>query len=196
MPRRTDISSILIIGAGPIPSPRRGEGGARSASGEGARRFRRRGAPSPRRSPRWGEGDLRAPVERDQQFLTNGFEHAFGVRQHVVVPETDDAVTERFDDGGARCIDGVSMLSAVQFNREMRIAAGEVGDVGADRKLSDKFGAIELAGAKVPPQAFFRFGLIAPQFARDGSQAFFRHRRSPSPQPSPRRGEGVKWTAR
>jgi len=70
MPRRTDISSILIIDAD-FPSPRRGEDRARSASGEGVRPHRERGSPSPQPSPRWGEGVKLRPWWALSMILTS-----------------------------------------------------------------------------------------------------------------------------
>lgn len=172
-----------------FPSPRRGEGGARSASGEGVRRLRICRTPSPNPLPA-GERALEA-VTREEQFLADGFEDSFGVLQDVIVPETDDAVAKGFDDRCARHVDGFAMLSTVQFNRKMRVAAGEVRYVWANRKLPDEFGAFQLAGAEVAPEALLGVRASDAQFSCNWRQAFFRQRRSPSPQPSPRRGEGA-----
>ena len=118
--------------------------------------------------------------------------HAFGIRQHVVVPEADHAIAERLDGRGSPFVARIIMLTAIKLDRKMCVAAGKIDDVRADRELCDEFGAVELASAQVSPQAFFGVGLVAPELARDRREAFFRYRRSPSPQPSPRRGEGVK----
>lgn len=45
------------------------------------------------------------------------------------------------------------MLAAVDFDHQLGLAAGEVGDVGADRELSRELWAV--AGEDVPDFAFF-----------------------------------------
>ncbi len=176
------------------PSPRRGEGW-----GEGARRFRMRGVSLTQPSPRWGEGfssrghlaSVRS-VKAEQQFLADALDHCVGVVQHVVVPEADDAVAEALERARALRVDLRAMLATVDLDDEVRGAAGEVGDVRSDRELEDELGAFELARAEVVPEALFCVGALAPEFAGNGGEALFRQRRSPSPPPSPRRGEGVK----
>ena len=61
--------------------------------------------------------------------MADGFEDAFGVLQHIMVPETDDAITERLNHRGAASIDRVAVLPAVELDRQMRIATGEIGDL-------------------------------------------------------------------
>ena len=193
MPRHTDISSILIIGAGPIPSPRRGEGGARSASGEGRRAYRWGSAPSPSAALRL----LPLPagervVAGNRELAPDGFKHASRVLQDVVVPEANDAIAEGFDDLRAVSVGQFAVLSPVQLNGDAGATTGEVGDVGADLFLADELGTRELAVAQMPPKALFGIGLIATKLAGDGGQFLSRQVRAPSPQPSPLRGEGVK----
>jgi len=131
-------------------------------------------------------------TKSQQQFPSDYLKHAFGVGQRVIVPETDYTIAEAFDCSRARRINLRRMLSSIQFYHQSRCAAGEVGHMDADGELANELGPFNLTTAKVPPQALLRFGLSAPKLARDRSQLVGRQCRSPSPQPSPRRGEGVK----
>ena len=170
------------------PSPQRGEGW-----GEGAPTSSDKACPLTQPSPRWGEGfcgSLR-PVEAEEEFVADRFEDGFGVLKHVVVPEADHPVAEAFDCAGASGVGGLAMLAAVDLDHQARGAAREVGNVRADRELEDEFGAFDLAGAEALPEAVLRVGSRAAEFARYRREAFFCQRRSPSPQPSPRRGEGA-----
>lgn len=141
-------------------------------------------------SPRWGEGVLSAP-SRKQQLLADGLKDALGVFQDVVVSEAEDAVAEVFDRCGSVPVDILIVLAAVEFDHEMRVAAGEVGDVLSNRELADELGVFELATAEVVPETLLGVGGCATEFTRNRRQAFFRQRCSPSPQPSPHWGEGA-----
>src|SRR4051812_45779880 len=169
MPRRTDISSILIIGARLAPSPRRGEGW-----GEGARRRRLTTDavhPHPTLSLK-GEGiDLFRPVSRQEQLLSDRFQHAIGVGEDIVVPEAEDPVAVFFDDLGAGGVPLRIMLAPVEFESQSRRSAGEVRDVAIDLELADEILPFESAGAKIIPEALFGFGLVASEAACDRSQA-------------------------
>ena len=172
------------------PSPRRGEGW-----GEGAPRILKGRTPSSSAAARLlllpaGEKE-RGATPGVEQFLADGLDHAFSVFQHIIVPEADDSVAEAFDGFRPVSIDLLAMLPAVEFDDQVRVPAGEVGDVRTDRELTDELCAFELARAEVTPQALFGVRGISPKFSCVRRQAFFRQCRSPSPQPSPRWGEGV-----
>src|SRR5687767_10888747 len=99
MPRRTDISSSLVTGAGLTPSPRRGEGwgeGVRNQSATAGVRpphpaLSRRGEGLSGVLSPGGEGSFGA-VPRDQELLADGLEDAVGVSQDIVVPEAENSV--------------------------------------------------------------------------------------------------------
>jgi hypothetical protein len=193
MPKRTDIKSILIIGAGPFtPSPRRGEG-----LGEGARRSGLTSNAEPPHpvgcadstSPRRGE--VNRAVAGHEQLLTDCLQDTLGVLKHIVVPEADHAIAERFHGLGARGVRFRRVLASIQFDDQVLVSAGEVSDVRADRELADEFGTFETAAAQIVPKAILGVGRLVPQLARDGRQPFFRQGRTPSSQPSPRLGEGA-----
>lgn len=53
-----------------------------------------------------------------------------------------------------------AMTVAVQFNDQHRIAAGEVGNIGADDFLAAELHALKAFGAQGKPEARFRWGLL------------------------------------
>jgi hypothetical protein len=165
MPKRTDISSILVIGAGPTPSSRRGEG--------------------------WGEGTLRwepssvGSIARYQEIVSYRCEDAIGVGEHVSIPETENAVAIFFDD---RCSSGVArgvMLSAIQLDCQPGSPTGEIGSITVNLELADEFLALELARTEVALEVLFGVGLIGAQSARDWRQALPSQLSTPSPNPLP-----------
>ena len=203
MPKRTDISSILVIGNGALPSPRRGEG-----RGEGERALGRVGAGLGHKRARDTLIQLR-PVRcarkpsypsrswekafGDQQSLPDFLKHASGVCQDVVVPEADHRVTVRFDQLRARRIGcAVSMLPAVQLDHQPRLPTGEVGDVRTDRELADELRTLDLPGTKMRPQPRLRFGRRAAQLARHRRQSLCNHWRITLTQPSPSRDRAIR----
>ena len=165
-------------------------------------------SPSPRRGEGWGEGARRLFIEapytltlpspsrervvpRKLELSANHFQHPVSVLQDVVVPEADDAIAERFDDLRAGSVRFGRMLPAVDLDREAQSSAGEVGDMRANRKLADELSAFEPATSQIVPEPVLRVSASSAQFACDGSQSLFRQGRTPSSQPSPRRGEGA-----
>ena len=85
----------------------------------------------------------------------------------------------------------LKMLAAIKLNRKAEFTAGEIGDVGTDLELADELGAFELARAQIVPKPVFSIGASAAQGTCRSRESLFRQGRTPSPQPSPRRGEGV-----
>lgn len=128
-----------------------------------------------------GEGD----------FAGDDLQDAFGVHQHIIVPEADQAVAVGFDGAGAvrvRCALGV--LPAIAFDRNPQAAAGEIDDVAANRELPRGLCAAKLSGAQMRPQMPFGIGHIAAQFARNSGQSLFSHLGTPIPNPFPS-GKGL-----
>jgi hypothetical protein len=126
-----------------------------------------------------------------QNLMADRLQDPLGVLQDVVVPEADDAIAERFEDLRAGSVRFGRMLSSVDLNREAQWSAGEVGDKRANRKLADELRAFEAAAAQIVPKSVLGIGAGAPELSRNGRQSLFRQTRTPSSQPSPRRGEGA-----
>lgn len=165
MPRRTDISSIVIIGAGPqTPSPHRGRGWRASA-----RRVRGRG-----------------------QGLLDRRPDAIQILQHIIVPETKDSKTLTFQERCSACVSLRRVLPAVDLDDQAHFGAEEVGDVAVDLNLLAELESIQLAVAEDAPELSFGIGGVAAQPSRSGRQKMVPCHIAPSPQPSPARGEGVK----
>ncbi len=167
------------------PSPHWGEG-----RGEGAQHIRG-GTVSPHPSLFPPGRGLVSAVPSQAQFLSDRLEHTMRVLEHLIVPEAQNLVTECFDRVSAWCVEFRRVLAAIQFDDQSCRAAGKVGDVGANRELTDEFRPFETPPAQVVPQPVFGIGAPAAQLARDWTILLFWQRRTPSPQPSPLRGEGV-----
>ena len=190
-----------MMGGGPsqkFTSPRRGEVDARSAAGEGERAsasvqgsgiLSKAELPHPALSPS-GRGLISA-IPGDEDFSSDHLKNAFRVFEHLVVPEADYTVTEGFDDLSSANVALGRVLAPVQFDCQVKLAAGEVCHKVANRELPEELDPLESASSKKVPKPLFSFCAFPPQFARDWRQTLFRQCRVPSSQPSPRRGEGV-----
>ncbi len=99
------------------------------------------------------------------QFLANAFSYAFVVLHDLVVPETDDAVAERFERGGALLVvfHSIGMLAAVDLDDQLLLQAEEIDDVRADGLLAAEFVACELAVAQGVPEELLGVGLVPSQ---------------------------------
>jgi len=165
MPKRTDISSILIIGAGPkLPSPLRGRGWRASA-----RRVRGRGQ---------GRLDRRPDT--------------IEILQHIVVPEAKDTKALTLQKFSSTRVALGRVLPAVDLDDQALLGAEEVRDVAIDLDLPTELEAVHLAVAENVPEFALGVGGVATQPPRSGRQKMLPCHNSPSPQPSPARGEGVK----
>lgn len=137
-------------------------------------------------SPRTGGGACGA---RNFNLACDGFEHAIGVLQNVVVPEADDAVAVGFDAGRPLRISVNRMLPAVAFDRQTQASTREIDHAAANRKLPRKSRA-HLPPAQLRPQRTFRVRHVVPQFARGAGQSLFGQGRTPPPS-LPLKGEGL-----
>jgi hypothetical protein len=73
------------------------------------------------------------------QLSQDGLDDALGVRQHVVVPEAQNAPASRFKPNCAPAV-GLAfvVLAAIGFYDQTMARTGKVGDVSTDRKLPAK----------------------------------------------------------
>ena len=107
--------------------------------------------------------------QTERKRFVDGENHAVCVRQHVVVPESENSIASCFQPSRARQIldfvDGV--LPTIDFDDERRLWAKEIHHVTPNRLLASKPKAADLLSTYSGPQANFRFGRIAAQSSRD-----------------------------
>ena len=75
---------------------------------------------------------------RVRQEPSKPIEAALFILQHLVVPETEDAITFGFDGQCTRMIPLDRVLPAIDFNHDPKSMAGEIGNVVAQRNLPTK----------------------------------------------------------
>jgi hypothetical protein len=97
------------------------------------------------------------------------------------------------------------MLTAIEFNDNSELVAGEVGEVGADRGLTSKVMLLERRLSQMLPQLLFGFRCVTTQSSRARDAVVNRTLRClchppPTPDPSPPRASreegGEQVTAR
>ena len=195
MPKRTDISSSLVIGAAkPLP------GGEELGWGSEAVRPRVDAGvepPSPT-LPQWGRGLRRVVFEPvvaigvEGEFFGDPLNNAVGVLQHFVVPETDHLVALGLDHPGARFVGwAIAMLPSIDFDHQFEAAAGEVDDGPANLKFPRELNA-QLLSAQSRPQPDRSVGRLASQLLRDRRKTLPDHSNTPPKLPSPM-GKGWGW---
>ena len=98
----------------------------------------------------------------DAQPVEDVHENAFAFGKCFAVGITQDMEAEPFKLGCPPRVGGhrlrLEVLTAVEFDDQMRFNASEVRKIPADRSLAPELVAIELAIAKCLPQRLFRFG--------------------------------------
>jgi len=91
------------------------------------------------------------------EFLKGAFQHAFGVGQHLVVPEAEHPEALSLQPSGALDVVlpacGRVLLTAVDLDRKFVFEGDEIDDVGADGGFLSELGSAELTGAKLLPKA-------------------------------------------
>jgi hypothetical protein len=85
--------------------------------------------------------------------LLNRLQYAFGIFEHVIVPESNDTIAARFEPAGSLVIPLLvrRVLATIDLDDELRGGAEEIDNVGADRLLSSKTKAIELSASQPHP---------------------------------------------
>ncbi len=97
--------------------------------------------------------------------LGDGVVDAFGVGQHLIVPEAEDAVALGFEEPGSRRR-VESVLAAVELDHQMLFETYEIDDVGTDGMLAAEFDAVQLTRAQQAPERLFGIGGIASKLFR------------------------------
>jgi len=116
-------------------------------------------------------------IERAQDC----FQYAINVSHDIVVPESENEITHRFE--RTRPV-GISlfvlfMLPAIDFDDQLSVGAKEINDEAIDRYLSLEFPSIEPAIAQAKPQHALGVGLIATQSSSELG-ALYHHRSTSS----------------
>ena len=62
----------------------------------------------------------------------------FRIAKHLIVPEPQDQIALRFNYGGARCIDHLVVLPAVDLDDDAAPVTGEIDNVMPDGNLAAK----------------------------------------------------------
>ena len=72
------------------------------------------------------------------QGMQNNIQHCVGFLKHLVIPESEHAISLRFDSTVAMFIVAMAllMLSAIKLDYEPRFETREIGDVAADGYLA------------------------------------------------------------
>jgi len=100
------------------------------------------------------------PIPR---FVDNGFGYTVWIPHDIGIPEADDFPSQAFQESRPRNVRFVvDVLTAIYFNGELQLPAGQVHDVASDRQLSCE------AGSKMrhaDPDQTLRFGWIVAELA-------------------------------
>jgi hypothetical protein len=95
-------------------------------------------------------------------------QHTFAICQNVIVPKWQNSITLVREMSVAPIISlALQMLSAVNFDDEISVAAHEVDNKGADCFLTDEFESSQTAVAQREPELAFGVGLLTAQSAFD-----------------------------
>lgn len=108
--------------------------------------------PSPASVGEGGTQPLRAGRVRELQYPQNDSDHAFGVREDVVVPETKHTPALTFQPSGPAPVGlAVGMLSAIDLDDKPVKDTGEVQNERAERVLTPEFIAFQASPAQSRP---------------------------------------------
>ncbi len=133
-----------------------------------------------------------------QQDKTNLFQHAFRLRQNIVVPETQNSKASSSEPGCARLIVvwGRLMLTPVDLDNELSFDAEEIDDVRSHRNLAAEMVAADPVRAESKPETNFSVCHLFAQFSgslsvgtRHAGHSDHQQRYAPS-LPSPGSGGG------
>ena len=103
---------------------------------------------------------------RRTKHRKNGLAHAVEIAKHVIVPESYDDPTIRLEDARAFGVPYflIHVLTAIEFDDQARLKAGEVGEIAIDGDLAAELEAVQLAIADGGPEPVFGVGGRLSQF--------------------------------
>jgi hypothetical protein len=101
------------------------------------------------------------------------FHHAVDVLQHIIVPETQDAIALRLEIGGSSCILGdvlrLIVLRSIDLDDEAPFMTGEVSEEGTNCPLPAEVRVLDWQMTQMPPEFAFGVSHVATQSARAGN---------------------------
>ena len=109
--------------------------------------------PPPSVGEGWG-GGLKARFGRSYgERPPNGFDHAHGILEHVVIPKSQDPETFGFQPSGPHgiALGFHGMLAAVDLDHKPFREADKIGDVWANGRLAAESAPVELPFAEKRP---------------------------------------------
>ena len=93
-------------------------------------------------------------------------QNAFDIRQYIVIPEADNAITQRVQSSCPTCIlfNSVCVLTAVEFDDQLAGWNGEISNMTPDRVLPSDFDG-QIQRTQFAPQFLFGIGCISAQIS-------------------------------
>jgi hypothetical protein len=85
-------------------------------------------------------------LRRQSHFMPDAIDNAINRFEHIGVPESEYAIAVTVQRFRPRFIvlNGVAVLATIEFDHELGIVAGEVGDVSRERNLAAEVAAVVL----------------------------------------------------
>jgi len=142
--------------------------------------------PSPFKGEGKGEGGSSMICSRS---CKDGSQHGPSSAQHVIVPETENAVSGLSQISRPPRVGCATnhVLRTVKFYDQSALKAHEIHDVASNRMLTSELETTELAGPQMSPDQSLGVSGTLPKSAGEPGPALLRH---PHPQPLPTKGEG------
>ena len=131
---------------------------------------------------------LSPPNER----LANDKDDSVEVRQHIIIPETEDLESLGFQERGAFGVARLAMLATIDLDDQHRIEASEVRDIGQQAVLETELEPVDLAVADGLPEFLLRIRSVTTELrgvvtdlASDCRHAWTFRRKKTLTQPAP-----------
>lgn len=96
------------------------------------------------------------------QGRINGVENAGHILGEFGIPKADDTIAFAFEPQGSTLIAGghiiIGVMAAIQFDDEARFQAGEICNIGANRRLPPEMTSVNGYVLQGAPQGLLRLG--------------------------------------